>query len=254
MAEFLSFALAAPLAAMGEIAVGERRGSWDRPGRSAVLGLIAACFGIEREDEAAHAALEAGYGLALRRQCLGPLLADYQTAQVPPARRGRRFATRAEELAAGDLETILSRRDYRADLLVLAALWQRSGARWPLGEVEAALRTPHFTPYFGRKSCPLMLPLSPRSHEAADPVAALALRAAEGPEPERQLSRSSGPAVVTMSAADARQFGLTFDRIESRRDVVRSRRRWQFALREEAVLSGSPHDLSRGAGRLSDER
>ena len=45
MPDFLTFALAAPLAAMGEIAVGERRGSWDRPGRSAVLGLIAAVLG-----------------------------------------------------------------------------------------------------------------------------------------------------------------------------------------------------------------
>jgi CRISPR system Cascade subunit CasD len=240
MPEFLTFALAAPLAAMGEIAVGERRGSWDRPGRSAVLGLVAACLGIERDDEAAHAALEAGYGLALRRQRLGPLLADYHTAQVPPARRGRRFATRAEELAADDLETILSRRDYRADVLVLAALWLRPGAYWPLDEIETALRAPHYTPYFGRKSCPLMLPLSPHRHEAADPAAALSLRDANGPEPERQLSRSSGPAVVTMTVADVREFDLKFARVEIRRDAVRSRRRWQFALREDAVLAGVP--------------
>jgi CRISPR system Cascade subunit CasD len=120
--EFLTFVLAAPLAAMGEIAVGERRGTWDRPGRSAVLGLIAACLGLAREDETAHDALETGYGLALRVQHVGPLLPDYHTAQVPPARRGRRFATRAEELSAKDLETILSRRDYRTDVVALAAL------------------------------------------------------------------------------------------------------------------------------------
>ena len=136
MPEFLTFALAAPLAAMGDIAVGERRGGWDRPGRSAVLGLVAACLGLTREDEAAHAALESGYGLALCRQRLGPLLADYHTAQVPPRQRGRRFATRAEELAAQDFETILSRRDYRTDFLVLGALWQRSGARWPLEQIR----------------------------------------------------------------------------------------------------------------------
>lgn len=240
MPEFLTFALAAPLAAMGEIAVGERRGSWDRPGRSAVLGLVAACLGIERDDEAAHTALEAGYGLALRRQCLGPLLADYHTAQVPPAKRGRHYATRAEELAADDLETILSRRDYRADFLVLAALWPRPGARWPLAEIETALATPHFTPYLGRKSCPLMLPLAPRRHEAAHPAAALESRSAEGPEPERQLAARAGPPVVTMTAADARAFDLKSDRIEIRRDAVRSRRRWQFALREDAVLASVP--------------
>src|SRR5262249_16497017 len=145
MLEFLTFALAAPLASMGDIAVGERRGTWDRPGRSAVLGLLAACLGLARDDDASHAALEAGYGLALRRQQIGPLLADYHTAQVPPARRGRRFVTRAEELAADALETILSRRDYRTDVVVLAALWQRPGAKWPLAAIEAALRAPHFT-------------------------------------------------------------------------------------------------------------
>lgn len=240
MPEFLTFALAAPLAAMGEIAVGERRGSWDRPGRSAVLGLVAACLGLDREDEEAHAALETGYGLAMGRQRLGSLLADYHTAQVPPRQRNRHFVTRGEELAAGDLETILSRRDYRIDVLVLAALWERPDARWPLCEIEAALRAPYYTPYLGRKSCPLMLPFAPQRADPADPAAALASRAADGPLPERQLFRPSGSAVVTMTAADARQFGLKFDRVEIRRDAVKSRRRWQFALREEAILAGSP--------------
>ena len=104
--DFLTCVLAAPIGAMGALAVGERRGTWDRPGRSAVLGLVAACLGIEREDEDAHQALETGYGLALRVERLGPVLADYHTAQVPPARRGRVFRTRREELAAPDLGTI----------------------------------------------------------------------------------------------------------------------------------------------------
>jgi CRISPR system Cascade subunit CasD len=236
MPEFLTFALAAPLAGMGEIAVGERRGSWERPGRSAILGLIAACLGIERDDEAAHAALEAGYGLAVRRQRLGALLADYHTAQVPPRQRGRCFGTRAEELDAGSLETILSRRDYRSDVLVLVALWARSRARWSLDEIETAIEAPHYAPYFGRKSCPLMLPLAPRRAQANDPAAALASRAAGGPEPERQVFRASSQAVVIMAAADARDFQLPVQRVEIRRDRVASRRRWQFALGEDAVL------------------
>lgn len=141
MAEFLSFQLAAPIAAMGELAVGERRGSWDRPGRSAVLGLVAGCLGLDRADEDAHLALEEGYGLALRVERRGAVLADYHTAQVPPAKRNRRFATRAEELAAPELNTILSRRDYRTDLLAFATLWPREDApRWPLAALASALR------------------------------------------------------------------------------------------------------------------
>ena len=84
---------------------------------------------------------------------------------LPPARRGRQFATRADELAAAHLETILSRRDYRAGLVCSAALWERTGARWPLADLKAALRAPHYTPNLGRKSCPWMLPRAPRRTE-----------------------------------------------------------------------------------------
>jgi CRISPR system Cascade subunit CasD len=242
MMEFLTFAIAAPIAAMGELAVGERRSTWDRPGRSAVLGLVAACLGLKRDDEATHADLEAGFGLAQRVQRMGTLLADYHTAQVPPARRGRHFTTRAEELAVDDLETILSRRDYRVDALVLAALWQRDDARWTLADIGAAMQAPHFTPYFGRKSCPLALPLAPQLTEAADPVIALNRRAESGPDPERVLARSGTEALVAMTAADAQQFGLAdrIGRTEFRRDAIASRRRWQFALREEAILTEAP--------------
>ena len=59
-----------------------------------------------------------------------------------------------------------------------------------------------------------MLPLAPQLIEAADPVAALTDRANRGPEPERQLVRFRSAAVVTMTAADARNFGLPIQRVE----------------------------------------
>ena len=49
---FLLFTLYAPMGSFGEIAVGERRMSWARPGRSAILGLVAAAQGVDRADEA----------------------------------------------------------------------------------------------------------------------------------------------------------------------------------------------------------
>ena len=57
MARFLTLTFAAPLASFGAIAVGERRPSWDRPGKSAALGLIAGALGLDRSDEDAHRAL-----------------------------------------------------------------------------------------------------------------------------------------------------------------------------------------------------
>jgi len=237
MPEYLTVTLAAPIAAMGELAIGERRGSWDRPGRSAVLGLLAGCLGLDRADEAAHLALERALGLGLRVEWTGGLLADYHTAQVP--RRGRRYATRAEEVAAPALNTVLSRRDYRCDVLAFAAIWLASPARWSLSALAEACRRPHFAPYFGRKSCPLMLPLAPDICEAEDAVAALAACAAaelaRGTAPPRPPR--AGPPVVALDAALAADRAL---RVEMRRDRLVSRRRWQFGLREEAVLKGPP--------------
>jgi CRISPR system Cascade subunit CasD len=258
MAGILTFALVAPLASFGGIAVGERRSGWDRPGRSAVFGLLGACLGIEREDDDAQAALAGQYGLALLCHAAGRLLADYHTAQVPSAKGRRRFATRAQELAAPELNTILSRRDYRSGAWHLAAIWARHKApRWRLEDLAEAMRRPVFVPYLGRKSCPLGLPLAPAiDARAADAVAALLARHATGPEailaPAGRRVRDAlagSPDADLVIVLDAPQADsapgepghVAADdprrrRIELRRDQPRSRRRWQFDLREELVL------------------
>lgn len=244
MAQYLTFALVAPLASFGALAVGERRSGWDRPARSAVLGLIGACLGVEREDDAAQQALAAEYGLAILCHAPGRLLADYHTAQVPSAQRGRRFATRREELAQRELNTILSRRDYRSGAWHLAALWPRTATpRWPLEGLAEAMRAPRFVPYLGRKSCPLGLPLAPEIVEAGDPVAPLLARHEAGPEQRFGLRPVLADApdhlLVALDHADAEKVTTPHTplRTEFRRDQPRSRRRWQFDLREEAVLA-----------------
>ncbi len=234
MATFLTFALVAPLASFGAIAVGERRPTWDRPARSAVLGLVGACLGVEREDDAAQAALAAQYGLALLCHAPGRVLADYHTAQVPP-RGKRRFATRAEELAAPDLATILSRRDYRTGAWHLGALWVRvSPPRWGLDAIADAMRAPCFTPYLGRKSCPLGLPLAPNLDEAPDPGIALARRHQGGAE-ARFRSMVEGASEVVVARDPWHGDPARTLRTELRRDQPRSRRLWQFDLRQEVV-------------------
>src|SRR3984893_15445165 len=174
MARFLTLTFPAPLASFGSIAVGERRPSWDRPGKSAALGLVAGALGLHRSDEDAHRACDdhdffAAGGGALPARAPFRLTIDYHTAQSPPRMRNRRFATRREELAVEDLGTILTRRDYRADSCFTLALWPRGKiARWTLDEFQNALRRPVYVPYAGRKSCPFMLPMDPRIVEAAD--------------------------------------------------------------------------------------
>ncbi len=234
MPDILTFALAAPLAAMGGVAVGERRGSWTRPGRSALLGLLGACLGIRRDDDAGHAALSDGYELAIRVESPGLPLTDYHTAQVPPARRGVRHPTRRAELAADDLSTVLTWREYRTDVAFLVAVQARAEARWPLAELDAAMRQPRFVPYLGRKSCPLSLPLAPQIHMAADMPEALAERAAS----QRFLPRP--PTGFRRYLVTEVTEGVPAPRIEHRRDEPLDRRRWQFGLRAEVITPLDP--------------
>ena len=57
MRDFLLFTYYAPIAAFGQVAVGEVRGSWERPGKSAILGLLAAGLGLARDDAEGQACL-----------------------------------------------------------------------------------------------------------------------------------------------------------------------------------------------------
>jgi len=239
--EHLVFLLHAPLGAMGGVAVGERRVGFDRPGKSAILGLVAAGLGVDRSDEAAHTALADAYGLGLGEIASGRLLFDYHTAQTPPQRKSRRFATRREELAVDDLGTILSVREYRTDPAYLVVLWAREAPMWSFGQFVDALRRPHFTLYFGRKACPLGVPLDPRTVEADDPCLAMrayiAARTPEQTELLRGLRLHGFPTVLALDLDGASDHADRM-RVERRRDALESRRRWQFGLRSEALVDG----------------
>ena len=241
---FLLFTLYAPVCSLGEIAVGERRMSWARPGRSAVLGLAAAALGIERGDDDAHRRLDEGLHYAVRTDAPGRPFIDYHTTQTPRTRKDQRFAARREELAADGLHTILSRREWRSDACFTVALWARAGGNACLDEIASALRRPHFTLYLGRKSAPLGLPLDPEIVEAGSFVAALARRrsvvAADGGDAETRdtmLLQLGGDSSIgreiafDVDAAGAPDGG----RIERRRDGVVSRARWQFEDRVERI-------------------
>jgi CRISPR system Cascade subunit CasD len=239
MTAFLTFTLYGPLAAMGEIAVGENRTGWPRPARSAVLGLLAAALGLRRDQDDALAALDRAWGLAVRDDAPGRPFTDYHTIQAPSTRRGRTFATRREELALPrhELNTLISRRDYRADALYTVALWPRPEAA-PAPDPQAladALRRPGFAPYFGRRGCPFALPLDPQVVEAESVAEAFAARTPKQPERDiRAHLKADGRTV----AADLGTPGLPDpDRRETRRDVPLNRRRWQFAERPVLIAT-----------------
>lgn len=251
MTEFLLFTLYAPLASWGDIAVGEARGSWDRPSRSAVLGLVAASLGLMREQQADHDALDTGYGVAVRLDAPGTPMTDYHTVQtVSDAIVKRdRPATRAALLAGGERQTMLSQRAYLQDAVATVAIWANVGARWPLSILASALERPAFHLYAGRKANVFGLPLGPCV--ASSPTLADALATRPATPPELGIGRALEPRSgwgreVAYDACEGFASGLAPQRRVTRRDGMAQRSRWQFA--ERVVLLGVLESVPRNEG------
>ncbi|MGQ3671191.1 type I-E CRISPR-associated protein Cas5/CasD [Xanthobacter sp. TB0136] len=173
MAEFVVFTLAGAMGAFGDLAGHERRGSLLWPARSAILGLMGAALGVERDDGPGQQALGV-WKVAVGTMMTGAMLRDFHTTQTVPTARIRRPNSRRAALAAlapGD-NPVLTQRDYVTDCAFAVAVW--GGAREPL---VAALEKPHFVLYLGRKSCPLTMPVAPRLIDAETPALALAAAA-----------------------------------------------------------------------------
>ena len=173
MHEHLVFLLSAPMASFGSYAGHERRGSEVVPMRSAVLGLVGAALGIDRADAEGQVALRA-YSVAVQSFQRSAPLRDYHTVQTIPTAKAKRPATRRHALArvGRDVNTVITVRDYRSDVLIGVALW--GDGRWTLGDLSGHLRRPKFPLHLGRKSCPLASPLQPEVVKASGPVEALA--------------------------------------------------------------------------------
>ncbi len=233
--EFLLFQLQGFMASWGEAAVGEYRGSRNEPGASALVGLIGAALGIERDDEPNHAALRDGYGFAVGTVATGQLLRDYHTVQVPSQSdlKGRPHRTRRDELAVPKqlLNTILSKRDYRQGGAWIVAVQALSSAPHTLPALDRALREPHFVLYLGRKSCPPGAPLAPVLKRADSVLTAMRDYAAES-DPPVTLQR-----LVWTDGVDC---GRSADLSMPRKDRLIRRRGWQFGDRTEyvAILEG----------------
>lgn len=243
MTAFLLATLYAPMASWGDITVGERRTSWDRPSRSAVLGLVAAALGLDRRDQPGHDALDAGYGVAVRVDAPGQVMVDYHTAQTISQTEAKRARprTRRDMIRHGKrvhkLETILSWREARVDAAYTLALWARHGARWPLEHLADALRTPVFPLYAGRKAHPLGWPMLPKVVEAPSLAKALGQRAPlAGDACFDRLRPPQEAASVSCDHDSTLDHGLDGGRLETRRDSAPHRTRWQFA--ERRVLTG----------------
>ncbi len=259
MQKFLVFQLYGPLASWGEVAVGGERPAAAHPGRSAILGLLAAAAGIRRHEEEEHQALEQAFGMAVCVESSGTFVNDYHTAQVPPqaALKKHPAKTRRDELLAlaayqkdnpKTSGTILSNRAYRCDALYQIALWKRQEGSLTLEQAGGYLACPNFTLYLGRKSCPPALPLQPQLVEAENLVAAFNKADLTSPQEfvqslqqgssrpkadrTRHLFRKQ-PVTLFWDSAEGVESGVPAQETFVRRDAVLSRKRWQFEERKE---------------------
>lgn len=202
---------------MGELAGHERRGSWTWPGRSAILGLLAAAKGIRRDGDFSE--LDA-LRLAVAVFDEGAQLRDYHTVQTVPTVMGRRPQSRPAALrdSRDRLNTAITLRDYRICPLYGVAVWGDG-----LDGLKQALVRPAFPLYLGRKSCPLALPVGPEIVSAQDELAAFsALRL----PPWRPIVDLATITVFADLVSDDDS-----DMIETRHDRSLDRRRWHFSER-----------------------
>lgn len=246
--ETLIFQLQGPLSSWGDTAVGEYRPSAEYPSQSAILGLLAAALGIEREDEQGHQSLRASCRMAIGMVNPGRLLRDFHTAQVPGSSdlKKRPHATRRDELALPkhDLNTILSTRDYRQDASSLVALQACNGAVYSLARIADALRRPRFLLYLGRKSCPLAAPLNPCLSDAANLEAAMTgyLQTASADWSARSAGRGGSRMALAkiawgddFGADEVALIGRARHLSIIRKDRVLARDGWQFGDRREHI-------------------
>jgi CRISPR system Cascade subunit CasD len=150
--------LEGPLQAWGGAVIGDNRPTLPFPTRSGVLGLVAACLGIERSDQERLQRLSDGTRVHVRVDAPGTPIVDDQTIQGLP---------RASELR----QTIQSKRSYLCDASFTVVVVP--GEKGLVEPFASALREPVFAPFLGRRCCVPSVPILLR--ETVDGNSALAL-------------------------------------------------------------------------------
>lgn len=242
MTKYLVFRLYGPMASWGDVAVGTYRPTFDHPSKSAVMGLLAAAIGIRRDEDPKLRALAKSYNFAVRVDASGTMLRDYHTSQVPSSGSGRNkkyFATRKDELAASqkDMNTILSTRDYYCDAVYSVCLWGKSDeVPYSLEILTQKLKEPEFVLYLGRKSCPLAMPIDAKVVNGVNIQDAIGMINSDGLLDG--LQKDDSMRLYWEGTPDA---GVPSMHTITRRDDPLSRKRWQFADRQEHFAVVKPN-------------
>ncbi|MEX2490903.1 MAG: type I-E CRISPR-associated protein Cas5/CasD [Nitrospirales bacterium] len=176
MPRYLILRLDGPMQAWGSHTFEDFRPSNLFPTRSGLLGLLAACLGIDRDD---HVGLE-----QLAQSVEFTVRADREVRRPDAEKLMSKAAVKLPDfhtvLAARKVDgspnknPVVSRREYLFDAAFTVAIGERQNAPVTLTVIADALLRPCFTPVLGRRSCPITRPLLDGAPvEASDAKAAL---------------------------------------------------------------------------------
>ncbi len=126
----------------------------EAPTKSGVIGLLCAAMGVSREAARVEFPRLNTLRMGVRIDRPGVRWWDYHTVGAGMAMRTAEGKTKPG--------AILTRREYLCDASFLVALW---GDAALVDELSRAVRSPKWTLYLGRKSCPPSVPLVGRRDE-----------------------------------------------------------------------------------------
>ncbi|MDD2390560.1 MAG: type I-E CRISPR-associated protein Cas5/CasD [Desulfobacterales bacterium] len=177
MRKFLILKLQAPMQCWGEHTFEGLRPSANLPSRSGILGLIGSCLGIKRNDQKQLQELADSVGMAVRvdTRCLTGKNGSFKTLRIVKTTDYHTVLdARADyEGKKQPHKTIQTWREYLYDGEFTVSLWNHNHARISLDQLEASVKRPVFTPYLGRRCCPLARPLFLERLQAMNSVDAL---------------------------------------------------------------------------------
>ena len=164
--------LSGPMQAWGTTSRLQLRRTDRYPSKSGVLGMILCAMGVRREDAPSSLEPLVRLQMGVRLDRPGMTDWDYHTAGagygIRKAEGGVKFTA-----TTGEPEALLSRRQYLYDASFLVALHGDAGT---VAAVEAALRSPEWPVFLGRKCCVPSEPVFDGTDTFADVRAALSSR------------------------------------------------------------------------------
>lgn len=183
MVEYLILKLQGPMQAWGEHSFEGTRPSANFPTRSALLGLLGACLGIRRNEFDRLQQLADSIQFAVRKDIRQAETHWGDVKSLPVIKMTDYHTVKDARQSYSGLkshETIQTWREYLLDAEFTVAISENDGAVVTLAELETATQMPVFTPYLGRRSCPLAQPLFCRRVTAENALKVLQIVGPDG--------------------------------------------------------------------------